>query len=164
MPSPLLPDLKAHLDRLVAESDPADGEFTPEQLRSVDDAARAFAAAGPELLDEATEPLWAYYRDTAAEFSIEDWASYGIPDLAASADIWAHVTITNPPVMVPGGTALSPAAVYVSFEGEVSWEAEHGLQLVFEDGRTVCKVGPYDGHVTNAHAYGDPSLLGTVYK
>jgi hypothetical protein len=51
---------------------------------------------------------------------------------------------------------------YLSFEGEVSREPEHGLQLVHEDGQRVCKVGPYDGHVTVAHAHGDPSLLGVV--
>jgi hypothetical protein len=25
------------------------------------------------------------------------------------------------------------------------------------------KVGPYDGHMTNAHARGDPALLGVVF-
>jgi hypothetical protein len=45
----------------------------------------------------------------------------------------------------------------------VSWEPGHGLQLACEDGQWVCKVSPYDGHVTVAHAYGDPSLLGVVF-
>lgn len=31
------------------------------------------------------------------------------------------------------------------------------------DGQRVCKVGPYDGHVTVAHAYGDPALLDSVF-
>jgi len=52
---------------------------------------------------------------------------------------------------------------YLSFEGEVSWEPEHELQLVYEDGQRVCKVRQYDGHVTVADAYGDPSLLGVVF-
>lgn len=46
----------------------------------------------------------------------------------------------------------------------MSWEPEHGLQLVVEDGLRVCKVGPYDGHVTQALASGDPGLLGVVYR
>jgi hypothetical protein len=37
--------------------------------------------------------------------------------------------------------------VYVSVECECDWEPEHGLQIVFRDGATVTKVGPYDGHV-----------------
>lgn len=56
-----------------------------------------------------------------------------------------------------------PGHSYLSLEGEVSWEPERGLQLVFEDGQRVCRVSQYDGHVTVAHAYGDPSLLGTVF-
>ena len=164
MPSPLLPDLKARLDRLIAAPDRQDGEFTPEQLRAFDAASRAFLAAGPELLDQATEHLWAYYRDTANEYDAADREGYGIPVLDEAADIWAEVTITDPPTLTPGGDPLEPGEAYVSFEGGVTWEAEHGLQLVFEDGRAVCKVGPYDGHVTNAYAYDDSSLLGTVYK
>jgi len=47
-------------------------------------------------------------------------------------------------VPVPTQTGLTPAGL---------------IQLA---GRT--KVGPYDGHSTNAHAYGDVSLLGTVFR
>ena len=63
-----------------------------------------------------------------------------------------------------GVPLLLVGIVVMSFEGEVSWEREHGLQLVIEEGARVCKVGPYDGHVTMAHAYGDPSLLGVIFK
>jgi hypothetical protein len=84
-----------------------------------------------------------------------------IPD---SADIWEHVQFRHPPQWRLGGGPLAPGRSYLSFEGEVSWEPEHGLQLVFEDGQHVCKVSPYDGHVTVAHAYGDSSLLGVVVR
>ena len=43
------------------------------------------------------------------------------------------------------------------------WEPEHGLELVLEDGARVTKVGPYDGHLTNAAAYADPTLESVVY-
>jgi hypothetical protein len=38
--------------------------------------------------------------------------------------------------------------VYLSVECECSWEIEHGLQLVFRDGRAISRIGPYDGHLT----------------
>ena len=41
---------------------------------------------------------------------------------------------------------------------------QHGLQIVFKDGRSVTKVGPYDGHLTNSNAYADASLDGVVYR
>ena len=31
------------------------------------------------------------------------------------------------------------------------------------DGRAVTKVGPFDGHLTNADAYADSSLVGVIY-
>ena len=163
-PSPLLAELKARLDRLVEEPDHEDAEFTPEHLAGFDEAARAFRAAGPELLDQATEHLWDYYLTTVEEFTPEELARYGIPDLPPTADIWAEVSIHDGPRMVPGGEPTEPARTYISFEGEVSWEREHGLQLVVEDGVRICKVGMYDGHVTNAAAFGDVSLLGEVYR
>jgi uncharacterized protein DUF6985 len=86
-----------------------------------------------------------------------------VPQIQDSADIWEHVQFRHPPEWRLGGGPLTPGRSYLSFEGEVSWEPEHGLQLVYEDGQRVCKVSQYDGHVTVAHAYGDPSLLGVVF-
>jgi hypothetical protein len=136
-PSPPLPALTAGPDRLVRTPDLQDGDFTPEHLRAFDDATRAFVAAGPELLDQVTEHLWAYYRDTADQVAAAGWETSSIPVLDAAADIWAAVTIDDRPTLSSGGTPLVPGAAYISFEGQVSWEPEHGLQLVFEDGETV---------------------------
>lgn len=163
-PSPLLPGLKTRLDALLEQEDPMDAIFDAEQEDARQRAAAAFRAAGPELLDEATPHLWAYYRATVDELGPDRLSDAGVPVLDEDADIWAEVTIAEPPSIEVGGTDLEPAAAYVSFEGEVSWEPEHGLQLVVENGERICKVGPYDGHVTVAHAYGDPGLLGTVFK
>ena len=123
-----------------------------------------FTSRGPELLDAATDHLWAYYRSVAAALSPAEREQRGVPTIDESGDIWEQVEIRFPPAFTLGGRRFAPARSYISFEGEVSWEIEHGLQLVVEDGRRVCKVGPYDGHVTNAHAYGDESLLGVVFR
>jgi hypothetical protein len=53
--------------------------------------------------------------------------------------------------------------VYVSLECECDWEPEHGLQIVFRDGRRVTKVGPCNGHLTNSDAYDDNRFDGVVY-
>ena len=160
----MLPELKANLDRLVQDAGSSDGEFAPEEVAVFEEAIRAFLAAGPDLLDEATPHLWAYYRSTADEFTREQRAAYGIPELLESTDIWSQMAIRLPPDMSLGQPPLSPARSYMSFEGEVTWESEHGLQLVIREGVEVCKVGPYDGHATTAHAFGDASLLGVIFK
>jgi hypothetical protein len=130
----------------------------------IDEAIHNFRAAGPELLDEATPYLWEYYRSVASQFDEDEWDEHGIPELDADADIWAEVHLIEPPCIVLGGDPLAPAPTYISFEGEVSWEPDHGLELVVEHGRSICKVGPYDGHSTNAMAYDDATLLGVIFR
>ncbi len=155
--------LKSRLDRLLDEAD-LDGDFMPDDLVAFEDAKRTFRGAGPDLLDRVTDDLWAYYRSTAAEFTAQQRSDYGVAELPASADIWGEVSVTAPPEFTVGGSPHEPARCYLSFEGEVSWEPEHGLQLVVEEGRRVCKIGPYDGHVTNAAAFDDLSVLNVVFR
>jgi hypothetical protein len=107
--------------------------------------------------------MWASYKAFKAKFSPEDRLDYGTPENPNSADIWEQVQFQHPPEWLLCDGPLMPGRSYLSFEGEVSWEPEHGLQLVYEDGRRVCKVSPYDGHVTIAHANGDASLRGVVF-
>ena len=154
-------EVKALLDRL-AEHAGFNGGPTAEDQALREEVIRDFIAGGVELLDEATPFLRAYFESTVGEFSAEQRVDYGMPEIPGSADIWEHVQFDHPPQWQLGGGPLAPGRSYLSFEGEVPWEPEHGLQLVLEEGRHVCKVSPYDGHVTIAHAYGDSSLLGIV--
>ena len=39
---------------------------------------------------------------------------------------------------------------------ECEWEQEHGLQLVFRQGKKLTRVSDQDGHLTKADAYGIP--------
>lgn len=155
--------LKLRLDAVLDEAEP-DGDSTPDDQALFDDARRRFRDAGPEVLDRVTDDLWSYYRSTAEEFTEQQRSDYGIPELDPSADIWSEVSVTAPPDITVGQSPYSPARCYISFECEVSWEPEHGLQLVVEEGRRVCKLGPYDGHATNAAAFGDLALLDVVFR
>jgi hypothetical protein len=152
--------LKGELDGLADQVE-HDDEPSSEERGVFDDAVRSFKRAGPTMLAEATPFLWQYYRSVGQEFTPDQRAAYGIPEIPPDADIWEHVSF--PPTLTLGGRPLEPARCYLSFEGEVSWEPEHGLQLVFENGERVCKVGQYDGHNTVAHAVGDASLLGLIF-
>ena len=164
MPTTRVIELKQILDGLARMRDP-ENEPSPEDQPLFDEAVANFLRGGPLLLDEATEFMWAYYRSVASQFGPTERASYGIPELAPGSDIWDQVEFpSNPPTLRRGGTRLEPGPSYISFEGEVTWEPEHGLQLVFEHGLRVCKVGPFDDHNTNAHAFGDESLIDVVFK
>lgn len=113
-----------------------------------------FLSAGPQVLREAEPHLFRYYRD----------CSEYVPDLriASPGEVWAHIHLGPEPVV--SRRPYGDQRVYVSVEGACDWEEEHGLQIVFEEGARVSKVGPYDGHLTNADAYADARLEGVVYR
>ena len=46
--------------------------------------------------------------------------------------------------------------MYVTVACECDWEQEHGLQLVFRQGRKLTRISDQDGHLTEADAYGKP--------
>ena len=46
--------------------------------------------------------------------------------------------------------------IYVMIACECDWEQEHGLQLVFRQGRQLTRISNQDGHLTEADAYNKP--------
>lgn len=102
----------------------------------------------------------AYYRDFHAAVGGEDWLDdqMGIP--ATPADIWDHVQPQGIFVEINPDDGLP----YVVVEANCDWEEEHGLMMVWREGKVLVKVGGYDGHLTNERAYADPSLRNVVYR
>jgi len=49
--------------------------------------------------------------------------------------------------------------IYISIECGCDWEPEHGMEIVFKEGRKLVKVGPDDGD-----PFGDESLENAIYK
>lgn len=112
------------------------------------------------LVAQAEGHVFRYFQDTMRLLG-ED-----APELtvATAAEVWRYVEFGESiHVHHERGDQFVPAGVYLSVECECAWEAEHGLQLVFRDGLEVVKVGMYDGHLTNAHAFADPRLASVVY-
>jgi hypothetical protein len=101
--------------------------------------------------------LCGFLADVLADGDDEWHVEIGGPD-----KVLDHVRLGNGPT-VSRGRSGDPQ-VYVSVGCECDGEREHGLQIVFRDGATVTKVGPYDGHLTNAAAYNDDRLDGVVYR
>jgi hypothetical protein len=130
--------------------DDYDDDPDPEQVHS---AIRSFLAADQSVLRAAQPHVFRYYEDCRRE---------GLTDLRirSPADVWRHVQLGNEAMV---GREPGSPHVYVSLECECDWEEEHGLHLVFENGSRVSRVGPCDGHLTNAHAYDDPRFSGVIY-
>ncbi|WP_286920402.1 DUF6985 domain-containing protein [Flavobacterium sp. UBA4197] len=46
--------------------------------------------------------------------------------------------------------------IYLQIACECDWEEEHGLQLVFRQGKRLTRISGQDGHLTEADAYDKP--------
>jgi len=127
-----------------------------------------FRAAGAEVRHDTARYVHQYYLSVRNQYDDADCIDYGIPlDLTVDT-VWDHVTFRNPPSVNPEpigySNLLHRDIAYIDFECECSWEPEHGLQMVFIHGQRIGKVGPYDGHLTNAHASADEALLDVVFR
>ncbi|XVU28435.1 DUF6985 domain-containing protein [Actinoplanes sp. CA-054009] len=133
-----------------------DGYADDETPADFHEAVRAFLTLDRSALEAAAPAIFAYYRDVADSTDAVD------VEIDTPAGVLDHITLGREPTV--SRDTYTDRRVCVSLECECAWEPEHGLQLVFRDGRTITKVGPYDGHLTNASAYADPSLTDVVYR
>jgi hypothetical protein len=46
--------------------------------------------------------------------------------------------------------------IYVTIDCECAWEQEHGLSLVYRQGKQLARISAFDGHLTEADAYDKP--------
>ena len=137
-----------------------DGDEYPEDPAPADyhRAIESFRALDESALDAATEAVFAYYRDVAASFDEQGWEYTRV---AGPGEVWQHVTFGRD--VEVARDADGDGRIHISVECECSWEVEHGLQLVFRDGRAVTRVGPYDGHLTNESAAPGADVAGLLY-
>jgi hypothetical protein len=119
-------------------TDPDDYATDPEP---VDRAVAAFLDLDDSALAAAAPDAYEYYRDVTDFFEAEGYEYTRVDD---PSRIWEHVDF-GPVVRIE----REDGRVYLSVECECSWEIEHGMQLVFRDGRAISRISPYDGHLTN---------------
>jgi hypothetical protein len=68
-------------------------------------------------------------------------------------DVWQHV---YPSEIHVSRRHRRDKKVYVSIDAECDWEPEHGLQIVYREGKVLSRVSDQDGHLSHADAYGLP--------
>ncbi|WP_458690881.1 DUF6985 domain-containing protein [Nocardia tengchongensis] len=152
VPVPLVGEQRCLLIKLDGD------DQAPEDFEA---AIRQFLLLEPTALLDATSAVFSYYRDVTADVLAagdDEW----YVEISTEAEIFDHVRLGDEPAISVEREAPR-GHVYVSLEYECDWEPEHGLQIVFRDGLTVTKVGPYDGHLTNAAAFDDDRLTQVVY-
>jgi hypothetical protein len=121
--------------------DPAPAEFVA--------AVRNFLALTVEDRAEAIPCVFKNYTDFVEDVG-DDELDFVID---ASAEVWAHVHPSEVHVL---RRAYGDQKVYVTLGANCDWEEEHGLQIVYREGKQLNRVSAQDGHVTHADAYGLP--------
>lgn len=133
-------------------------DYPADQDRPAVDGAVATFLNTSDALPAASAHVLAYYRDTVRLFR-EQGMELDIPDIAEPELVWDYVSFGDEFHV----DRDFDGRVYVSVECECAWEREHGLQLVLRGGGAISKVGPFDGHLTNASAFGRADLEDVVY-
>lgn len=112
------------------------------------------------VLKKAEPHLFRYYKNCMSEIDADDEEDF--PQIDNASEVWDYIEFGEDAIVQR--RAYGDQGVYISIESECDWEPEHGLQIVFKNGLTVNKLGPFDGHLTNSDAYDDETLENVVYR
>lgn len=118
-------------------------------LVQADVALERFQKLGEAARYEATPLVLANYQQMLAEGGTEPLA------VTVPTDIWRFVHPTRVTITRDGDepTEDTTGDFFVQVECECDWEVEHGLLLVFREGRMLTRVSEQDGHLTDSFAY-----------
>ncbi|WP_026471596.1 DUF6985 domain-containing protein [Alkanindiges illinoisensis] len=135
-----------------------EGYETTADQESYHTAIANFLNASPEILKAAQPYIFQYYQvmNSFWEPGDEEYIEIHSPD-----QIWNHIELGDEAAV--SRRTENDQDVYITLSCECDWEPEHGLMIVFKNGSQVCKVGAYDGHVTNSDAYADDALENVIY-
>ncbi|MFK8029060.1 MAG: hypothetical protein AB8G18_02380 [Gammaproteobacteria bacterium] len=140
--------------RIVLEG--YDDDDNPDDFRA---AIANFLSIEQSVLQEAEHYIYLYYEDCMRNCDAEDEEFLQV---SSAEDIWQYIRFGDEARFKR--RAYGDNEIYVSLQCGCDWEYEHGLQIVFRNGLAVSKVGPFDGHLTNADAFADESLENVIYR
>ena len=147
------------LDGLVRQIAVTEDHVADEDKRAVHEAVAAFLAVDRRALGAASAAVFAYYLDTVRLVREQGW-DLEMPEISDPDAVWDYVSFGRD---FHVDRDPRDGQVFVSVECECAWQPEQGLQIVVRGGHTVSKVGPFDGHLTNADAFGREGLDSVVY-
>lgn len=116
-------------------------------------------SASPSVLKDAEPYIYQYYEDIRRLCASSDEE---FPIIESASEIWEHISLGSEPMV--SRRAYGDHGIYISLECNCGWEQEHGLQIVLFQGKTVCKVSPYDGHLTNSDAFANEKFEHVIYR
>jgi hypothetical protein len=83
-------------------------------------------------------------------------AEENIPEKMRGAQPLSIWNFVHPTAIFVSRRQRNDKDIYIVLTCECDWEAEHGLQLVFRQGKKLTRVSDQDGHLTKADAFDLP--------
>jgi hypothetical protein len=99
--------------------------------------------------EEATPYVYKNYSDFVHDVGEDEIEAH----IDSPADVWKYV---QPSEIHVSRRPYGDRKVYVQIAANCDWEQEHGLQIIYREGKQLSRVSDQDGHLTHADAYGLP--------
>lgn len=124
-------------------------EFDETFFIEANDAIINFLEKDANFRDEVSNSVFANYVEVFNEFGEDE----GLPKVICEQDIWQYF---YPKEIYVERRDRRDKEIYLYVACECDWEEEHGLQLVFRQGKKLTRVSSQDGHLTESDAYDKP--------
>jgi hypothetical protein len=121
-------------------------------INEADAALRNFLNLSATDRNSYSEIVYKNCTDTLDELGY-DHVSPELANLTNPNNIWHFV---NPSCIYVTRRHRRDMNIYLSVSCGCDWEEEHGLQLVFRQGKQLTRISGHDGHLTEADAYDRP--------
>jgi hypothetical protein len=108
-----------------------------------------FLSITPELRLQASKYVYKNYSDFLDAVGEDEMDVL----IATPEEVWDHV---NPTEIFVSRRSNGDEKIYVQITAECGWEIEHGLQIVYREGKHLNRVSGQDGHLTHCDAYNLP--------
>ncbi|MEM8906426.1 MAG: hypothetical protein AAGD05_01165 [Bacteroidota bacterium] len=131
-------------------------DFIPNEdedfLQEADQAIGRFLQKGKEARNAISSLIYKNCMDFLHEVGFDE-ADKVLWEIKDETKIWNFV---YPKEIFVTRRPYNEKDMYVQICCACKWEEEHGLQIVFRQGKQVTRVSAQDGHLTEADAYDQP--------
>ena len=124
-------------------------EIAPEEG---DEALRNFLQLTSDDRLRISDLVYKNYTDFLDEVDF-DGIEEGLSDIKEDQEIWDFVYPTD---IYISRRHRRDMDIYICIACDCGWEEEHGLQLVFRQGKKLTRISDGDGHLTESDAYDKP--------
>ena len=121
-------------------------------IEEADRALESFFSKSNTDRNELSDLIYKHSIDFVEAVGWEDEDEY-LRDLKDKNEIWNYV---YPQQILVSRRNRRDKDIYITIACECEWEEEHGLQLIFRQGRKLTRISDQDGHLTDSDAFDTP--------